>query len=85
MSVGRHPLVRLLVFLLRLLQLNLIDLDPELRVRKARIEREFIRRVDVSSLGLLGEDPILGACKRLEGALELLVGCVKSNQYGYQG
>lgn len=37
-SVGRHSLVRLLVLLLRLLQLNLIDLDPELLVRKGRIE-----------------------------------------------
>lgn len=78
MSVGCHPLVRLLVLLLRLLKLNLIDLDPELRVRKARIEREFIRRSDVSSLWLLAEHPIFGTCQRLKRALELLVGCVKA-------
>ena len=48
-AVGSYALVRLLILLLRLLKLDLIDLDAQLRVLKIHVEREVISRVDFSA------------------------------------
>lgn len=71
--IGSHALVRCLVLLLRLLQLDLIDLDPHLWVGKPGIVRKFVRRVDVPALWLLAEDSVLGAGQRLKCPFEFLV------------
>lgn len=61
--IRRHTLVRRLVLLFGLLQLDLIDLDPHLGVRKARIVRELVCRLDLLAPRLLAQHPVLGACQ----------------------
>lgn len=53
-SVCRHPLVRRLVLLLSLLQLDLIDLNPHLRVGKVGVICKLVRWIDIFPLGYLG-------------------------------
>lgn len=76
-SVRRDPLVCGLVLLLGLLQLDLVDLDPHLRVRECRVIRKDICWIDVFALGLLGEHPIFGARQGLQRSFQLRVGCGK--------
>lgn len=64
-------LVRLLVLLLGLFQLDLVDLDAEFRIPEVRVDGERIGSVDVPAIGVLGQDAELGACERLQRALEL--------------
>lgn len=62
-------LVRRLVLLLGLLQLDLVDFDAHLGVREPRIVGERVGRVDILAFGVLRQDTILGAGKRLQGSL----------------
>lgn len=71
-----YSLVRRLVLLLGLFQLDLVDLDAELGVGEPAVVREFIRRVDILALWVLGQDPILGTCERLEGSFQLRIRCM---------
>lgn len=54
MAVGSNPLVRRLGFLFGLLQLDLVDLDAHLLVAEIRVVREFIARVHLFALRVLG-------------------------------
>lgn len=63
MPVCRDPLVRRLVLLLRLLQLDLVDLDAHLGVCESWIVREGVCRVDILALRVLRQDPVLGTGK----------------------
>jgi len=41
-SIGRNTLMRLLVLLFRLLELDLVDLDTHLGIAEAGVEGEFV-------------------------------------------
>lgn len=73
LPVRRHPLVRLLVLLLRLLELDLVDLDAILRVTEAQVHHELVARVDIFAARGFGEEAVLGAGEGLKGTLELVV------------
>lgn len=74
-AIGRDSLMRNLCFLLRFLQLNLVDLDTLLLVRETGIIREVVCFVHVLAFGGLDEDSVLGTCKRLKGSDQFRVRC----------
>lgn len=67
--------MRLLVLLLRLLQLDLIDFDAELLVGEGGVDAECVGDGDVAGFGRFGEDAVSAAGHGLEGAIEFAVGC----------
>lgn len=71
--VCRDSLVRRLVLLLSLLQLNLVDFYAHLRVRESWVIGEGIGRVDILPLGVLRQDPVLSTRKRLQGSLQFRI------------
>lgn len=73
-AVRRHPLVRLLVFLFRLLQLDLVDLDAVFIVGEAEVHRESVGRGYVAGFGMFGQGPEFGAGQGLEGAVNFCFG-----------
>ena len=78
LSIRCDSLMRLLVLLLCLLELDLIDLDAVLRVREAQVDDELVRGIDVLASRGLGQHAVLGAGERLQRALELVVGELRS-------
>lgn len=69
-SVRCHPLMRRLVLFLGLFQLDLVDLDPHLRVAEPRIVLEFVRGLHFPTFRVFSQHPVLGACQRLECPLQ---------------
>jgi hypothetical protein len=73
LPIHLHRLVCLLVFLLRLLQLDLVDLDSELRRREPCVDLELVRLFDLAALGRFHQDAHFTARQRLQRALQLRV------------
>lgn len=61
--VRGHPLVRCLVLLFGLLELDLVDLDAHLRIGEPGIVGECVCRVDILAFGILRQYFILSAGK----------------------
>lgn len=71
--IGRDALMRLFIFFLSLLGLDLVDLDAVLGVGEVRVDGKGVGVIDVFALGRLAEYPVFGACEGLQGSLELHV------------
>ena len=70
LPVRRHPLVRLLVLFLGLLELDRVDLDSVFRVLEPQVHAECVRVIDVPAAWVLGQWAEFGAREGLEGALD---------------
>lgn len=64
-SIGRYTLVCCLVLFFGLFKLDLIDLDAILYIGEAGVVGEFVCGCDLSTFGVLGQNPVLGARERL--------------------
>lgn len=71
LSVLMHPLMRLLIFFLRFLQLDLIDLDPVLGICESEVRGKGVVVIDLPSFGMFCKHTELGTGERLQGSLEL--------------
>src|ERR1700722_765019 len=60
LSVLMHPLMRLLIFFLRFLQLDLIDLDPILGICESEVYGKGVVVIDLPSFGMFCKHTELG-------------------------
>lgn len=74
-AIGCDSLVRDLGFFFRLLQLDLVDLDPLLLVGEPSVVLESVRLVDLFALGVLEENSVLGAREGLKGSSQFRIRC----------
>ena len=70
LPVRRDALVRLLILLGRLLQLDGVDLDAVPLVVEVEVHGECIRVVDVAAFRVFGQGAEFRACERLQGAFD---------------
>lgn len=66
--VRSHTFVNNLIFFLRLLQLDLVDLDPYLLISEICVVFEHIILVDFRTSRSLRQYSVLRTCERLEGS-----------------
>lgn len=73
MAISGDSFMGRLVLLFRFLELDLVNLDPHLRVGERWVVSELVGLINIPTLRLLAENSVFGACKRLERPRKLFV------------